>query len=87
MRIVRIFFLSLVVLVATFSAMAQPMQGIKWNKQGTGYFAVESGEIVYNDLNSIQKKTIVTKAQLTPTGTTKQLSIRNFFFSEDAKNY
>ncbi len=85
MRIVRIFFLSLVVLVATFSAMAQPMQGIKWNKQGTGYFAVESGEIVYNDLNSIQKKTIVTKAQLTPTGTTKQLSIRNFFFSEDAK--
>jgi dipeptidyl-peptidase-4 len=85
MRIVRIFFLSLVVLVATFSAMAQPMQGIKWNKQGTGYFAVESGEIVYNDLNSIQKKTIVTKAQLTPTGNTKQLSIRNFFFSEDAK--
>lgn len=85
MHIVRIFFLSLVVLVATFSAMAQPMQGIKWNKQGTGYFAVESGEIVYNDLNSIQKKTIVTKAQLTPTGTTKQLSIRNFFFSEDAK--
>ena len=85
MRIARLFFLSIVVLVATFNAMAQPMQGIKWNKQGTGYFAVESGEIVYNDLNSIQKKTIVTKAQLTPTGTTKQLSIRNFFFSEDAK--
>ena len=85
MRTARIFFLSLVVLFTTFNAMAQPMQGIKWNKQGTGYFAVESGEIVYNDLNSIQKKTIVTKAQLTPTGTTKQLSIRNFFFSEDAK--
>ncbi|MEI6584854.1 MAG: DPP IV N-terminal domain-containing protein [Sediminibacterium sp.] len=85
MRIARLFFLSIVVLVATFNAMAQPMQGIKWNKQGSGYFAVESGEIVYNDLNSIQKKTIVTKAQLTPTGTTKQLSIRNFFFSEDAK--
>jgi dipeptidyl-peptidase-4 len=65
--------------------MAQPMQGIKWNKQGTGYFAVESGEIVYNDLNSIQKKTLVTKTQLTPVGSTKQLSVRNFFFSEDGK--
>ena len=85
MRTARIFFLSLVVLFTTFNAMAQPMQGIKWNKQGTGYFAVESGEIVYNDLNSIQKKTLVTKAQLTPVGTTKQLSVRNFFFSEDGK--
>ncbi|MEI8098385.1 MAG: DPP IV N-terminal domain-containing protein [Sediminibacterium sp.] len=85
MRTARIFFLSLVVLFTTFNAMAQPMQGIKWNKQGTGYFAVESGEIVYNDLNSIQKKTLVTKTQLTPVGTTKQLSVRNFFFSEDGK--
>jgi dipeptidyl-peptidase-4 len=83
MRITRIIFLSFVVLTATFNAKAQPMQGIKWNKQGTGYYAVESGEIVYNDLNSIQKKTLVTKAQLTPVGTTKQLSVRNFFFSED----
>ena len=85
MRTARIFFLSLIVLFTTFNAMAQPMQGIKWNKQGTGYFAVESGEIVYNDLNSIQKKTLVTKAQLTPVGSTKQLSVRNFFFSEDGK--
>lgn len=85
MRTARIFFLSLIVLFTTFNAMAQPMQGIKWNKQGTGYFAVESGEIVYNDLNSIQKKTLVTKTQLTPVGSTKQLSVRNFFFSEDGK--
>ncbi|MCX6336032.1 MAG: DPP IV N-terminal domain-containing protein [Bacteroidetes bacterium] len=85
MRFTRIFFLSLVVLFATSNIVAQPMQGIKWNKQGTGYFAVESGEIVYNDLNSIQKKTLVTKAQLTPSSTTKELSIINFFFSEDGK--
>jgi len=85
MRITRIIFLSFVVLTATFNAKAQPMQGIKWNKQGTGYYAVESGEIVYNDLNSIQKKTLVTKAQLTPVGNIKQLSIRDFFFSEDGK--
>ena len=78
MRIARIIFLSLVVLFATSNLVAQPMQGVKWNKQGTGYFAVESGEIVYNDLNSIQKKTLVTKV---PSGTTKQLSISNFFFS------
>lgn len=62
---------------------AQPPRGIHWSKDGTGYFAVEDGNIVLTQLPGFIKTTIVAKNQLIPVGAAAPLSVRNFFFSPD----
>src|SRR5690606_20426936 len=62
---------------------AQPPRGIHWSKDGNGYFAIEEGSIVLTSLPDFSKKVVVNKTQLTPTGSTSPLSVRNFFFSPD----
>ncbi len=68
-----------------FSVNAQPPQGVKWTKEGNGYFVAEAGEIVQYALPLLTKSVVVTKAQLTPKASNAPLSIRNFFFSGDNK--
>ncbi len=58
-------------------------QGLKWTKDGNAYLRQEKGEIVQFDLPDMKKTVLVTKEQLTPTGKSTPLSIRNYFFTDD----
>jgi dipeptidyl-peptidase-4 len=62
---------------------AQPPQGIKWTPKGSGYYAIDAGEIFYTDLSTSKKTKVITKKQLTPQGAEKPINPRNFFFSTD----
>jgi dipeptidyl-peptidase 4 len=76
-------FLSLVFVFITVTLFAQPLRGTKWAADGNSYYAIESGEIVQYELPSFNKKTIVTKQQLTIKETGKTLAVSNFFFSNN----
>ncbi len=80
---------SVIVLIICFLcfhiATAQPSAGTHWSKDGNGYYAVESGEIVFYSLPSMEKKTIVEKTKLSTADSSSPLKIRNFFFSDDDK--
>ena len=78
-QITVILFLSFIFLHLT----AQPPQGIKWTPKGSGYYAIDAGEIFYTDLSSSKKTKVITKKQLTPQGAEKPINPRNFFFSTD----
>jgi dipeptidyl-peptidase-4 len=79
------------VLIAVFvsfislTVTAQPPQGLKWSKDGNGYFASEGGNIVKYSLPSLTKTVIVSRELLTPKNGQAAISIRNFFFSADDK--
>lgn len=84
--LMRIFQTCLIVFVfIVINSEAQPPTGIHWNGAGTGYFQTEGNSIVEISLPSNEKKTIVTKADLTPKDSSSPLYIRNFFFSPDNK--
>ncbi|HEY5823581.1 MAG TPA: DPP IV N-terminal domain-containing protein [Cyclobacteriaceae bacterium] len=70
----------LLFLTVTFFAQAQ--QGIRWTKEGNGYYRIEGDEIVQYTLPDNSKKVLVTKADLTYPGMSN-LKIRTFYFSED----
>lgn len=75
-----------VILICSFIFLhlaAQPPQGIKWTPKGSGYYAIDAGEIFYTDLSSGKKTKVITKKQLTPKGVEKPINPRNFFFSAD----
>lgn len=84
MKICKLIF-SIFLLVIFSAVKAQPPQGIKWTKDGNGYFASEAGEIVKYELPGLTKTVVVSKAQLTPKDAKSPLGIRNFFFSNDDK--
>ncbi|MBV9986572.1 MAG: S9 family peptidase [Chitinophagaceae bacterium] len=69
--------------LSAIAVSAQPPQGMKWTRDGRGYFATEGGEIVQYELPGLSKKTLISKQLLTPSGAAAPLSIRNFFFSAD----
>ncbi len=85
MKSLRITLFILAVLFFHFASIAQPPHGYKWTKDGTGYYQQTNGEIVRVDLPSLNKSVVVSKEMLTPSGETKPISIRNFFFSADGK--
>lgn len=69
------FFLSLNVIAQS--------RGIKWSMDGNSYFRVEKNEIVQFTLPENEAKTIVTKEQLTPKGSTTPLRLSFYTFSTD----
>ena len=81
----RLFFfiLSIFFVISFAYAKAQPGGGIKWTKEGNGFYEVENGNIVLVSLPTFSKKTIVTKENLQIKETKASLYIKNFFFSED----
>jgi len=70
-------------LLISFSAVKA--QGLKWTRDGNGYFTTEGGEIIKNELPALTKTTVVAKALLKPQKDSASLSIRNFYFSNDDK--
>jgi len=70
-------------LLISFSAVKA--QGLKWTRDGNGYFTTEGGEIIKNELPALTKTTVVAKALLKPKKDSASLNIRNFYFSNDDK--
>jgi dipeptidyl-peptidase-4 len=61
---------------------AQP--GFQWTKDGSGYYAIEGGEIVQYTLPQKNKTVLVSKNQLTPQGK-QALTVSKYSFSDDGK--
>jgi dipeptidyl-peptidase 4 len=72
--LVLLFFLSTQVVYA---------QNIQWSTDGSSYYRVDSGEINRYILPANTKTTFVSKADLTPAGQSRSLSIRHYSFSQD----
>ncbi|HTI09523.1 MAG TPA: S9 family peptidase [Puia sp.] len=82
------FYQAVVMLLLLVSTMAQAQPGaadLKWTKEGNGYYAVKSGEIVRIDLPDSKETVLVPREQLIPPGQGKPLTIRNFGFTEDGR--
>ncbi|MBS1681319.1 MAG: DPP IV N-terminal domain-containing protein [Bacteroidetes bacterium] len=75
----RIIFILLV-----FCGVAQA-QGIRWSKDGNGYYKNEAGEVNLYELPAHKKTVFLSKADLTPDGKTEGLRVRNFTVSNDGK--
>ena len=73
--------LSVFICLLVFNALFA--QALKWTKDGKGYLRQDKGEIVQFNLPDMQRTVLVTKEQLTPTGKTTPLSMRNYFFTDD----
>jgi dipeptidyl-peptidase-4 len=75
----------LVVLTAFVPVILFAQGGIKWNKAGNGYYQFEKGELDLYTLPQQTKTVILSKTQLTPSGTTAPLNVQSFSFSADDK--
>jgi dipeptidyl-peptidase-4 len=76
--------LFLVFFVCLFISYAQAQQGdIKWSNDGTAYFSVEQNEIVQYTLPANDRKVLVSKQQLTPSGKSDPLELDLYAFSGD----
>jgi len=77
--------LNLVLLLGFFcvTTYAQQDKGINWTKDGSGYYEISDGEIVDITLPKRDRKTILSRAQLTPQGMNQPLRIKSFVISAD----
>lgn len=81
MRSINCFILCLLFCLGSSSLSAQ--RGLKWNTEGTAYYAIERGVIVQYELPSFNRSEVIQPAQLTPAGSDKPLAVRDFSFSAD----
>lgn len=58
-------------------------QSLRWANDGNSYYRIESGEINRYILPANNKTTFISKADLTPAGQSKSLSLRHFALSND----
>lgn len=66
-------------------ASAQSPARIKWLKNGTGYYVLESNRLVKYQLPSFNRVVVIDSARLRPQNSSTSLAIRNFSFSDDEK--
>jgi len=69
--------------IAIFVFFDVNAQGINWAKDGNSYYQIASGEIVNVTLPKSEKKTIVSRALLTPAGKNAPIAVRSFQLSAD----
>src|SRR6185295_6303570 len=72
----------LILLIGGLAAQAQP-GAIKWSNDGNSFYKIQSGEVVRYTLPGNTKSTLISQADLTPTGQSKGLSVRAFYLSND----
>ena len=58
-------------------------QNIRWAKDGNAYYRNEAGEVNRYELPTNTKTTFLSKTDLTPSGQTESLKVRNFLLSDD----
>ena len=59
--------------------------GVKWTKDGKGYYAIENNTLVKYQLPAFQHIVLADAGQLTPQGAGKPLEVQAFSFTEDEK--
>ena len=69
----------------SLSGSAQLYNKMTWSKDGTRFYTNESGAIVEYSVADQSRNILISQQQLTPSGQTKSLEIKNFFFSADYK--
>jgi dipeptidyl-peptidase 4 len=79
------FMICLFLTITVLSGSAQLYDRMTWNKDGNRFYANEEGAIVEYSLTDGSRKILVSTQQLTPSGKTQALEIKNFFFSADFK--
>ena len=76
--------LKLSVICIVFFAIADvKAQGINWAKDGNSYYQIAGGEIVSVTLPKSDKKTVISRALLTPSGKNAPIAVRSFQLSTD----
>lgn len=73
----------ILVFVFLFVFASSHAQGLRWTKNGNGFFTIEGGAIVKNELPSFTKTVLVSKELLIPAGASTALTVRDFTFSAD----
>lgn len=58
-------------------------RGINWTKDGNAYYQQTGGEIVTVTLPKSERKTVISRALLTPVNSTSPLAVRSFQWSDD----
>jgi dipeptidyl-peptidase 4 len=81
-----------IILVLVFTVCASGLDaqrggGVKWAKDGKGYYAVESNSLVRYDLPSFTRVVIADAAQLTPAGRDQPIAVQAFSCSDDEKKW
>jgi dipeptidyl-peptidase 4 len=72
-----------IILLFSLNAISQRGGGIKWSDDGNSYYRMVKDEIVQYTLPSNEAKTLISKQQLTPQGSTTPLKLSFFTFSAD----
>lgn len=67
----------------TLAVQAQPGKSTRWSSNGQAIYTVESGAIVATALKDGQQQVKIPAAQLTPSGSSQPLEIKDFTFSAD----
>jgi dipeptidyl-peptidase-4 len=84
----RSIYLMLVIVVCATGVDAQRGGGgVKWAKDGKGYFVVESNSLVRYELPSFERVVIADPALLTPSGAGQPVSVQGFSCSDDEKKW
>jgi dipeptidyl-peptidase-4 len=77
-------FLVVIFLVVSTGGFAQRGGGgVRWDKDGQRYYAVEGGAIVRYDLPAFGRVVVADAAALTPEGQSQPLAVQGFSFSDD----
>ncbi|HTR31341.1 MAG TPA: S9 family peptidase [Puia sp.] len=77
--------LAVAVTICATGVRAQRGGGIKWTKDGKGYYAVENNSIVRYDLPSFTRVVVADAALLTPTGKDQPVPIQSYSFNDNEK--
>lgn len=84
LHLLRIKSICLVVLLITCAGLqAQP--GFQWSKDGNACYRLEQGDIVQYTLPANERKVVITRQQLTPSGESNPLRVSLYTFSEDQR--
>lgn len=73
---------TIVFTLISFQIFAQIPDNFQWLPDGSGFRDVEQGEIVEVTLPSRQSKIFISKAQLTPAGSSEALPVRSYTVSK-----
>ena len=76
-------FAAILFMFTSFYVIAQGSKKINFSKDGNSYYQNDFGNILKFSLPDLDKKTIITKEELTPTDSKKPLFIKSFSFSND----
>ncbi|MBK5277524.1 MAG: DPP IV N-terminal domain-containing protein [Bacteroidia bacterium] len=75
-------YLCLILILLPFCILAQ---GLRWAADGNSYYKIESSELAQYTLPENKKTVVLSKADLTPAGQDRNLTLRNYAFSADGE--